>query len=568
MNTKVKRISATRCNRTAKRLHDPTLSNRAFAIFFIVTILIAIGLLLAPKAHAANDLYWDTNGTAAGSGLTTGTWGTSNFWNSDSNGVTNTFTTTTNNTNDVHFSAGTNGGNGTVTINLAQSANSIIFEEASVTLSGGTSITLGGGGGVNSGLLFVSGTNANTISTALILGSAAAFTNNDNTNQTISGGVTGGFDLTINGSGAGGFTFSTGSVNNGGSITNSGTGGTTTISSVIGSNVTTVTENSATSNLILSGANQYTGGTTVTAGTLQLSGSGTLGSTTGTLTVNGGTLDLNSTSQTVGALNGSGGTITTTGSAAASLTVGNGGASGSYSGTITDPNAGSKHLSLTKTGAGTQTLSGNNTYTGGTTVSDGTLFANNATSSTGTGTVTVNGTGTLGGSGKITGAVSVTASGAAINAGATSGAVGTLNINNGSLTALTMTSTSKFIVDMTGNPTPTADQLNITGLVNLGTTSLLQLDIPGGSTFTAGQQFTLINNDLADAISGTFSNAPTGTDIINGYAWMVSYAGGTGNDFVLTAVPEPSTWAAGGLALIGLICSQRRRLARILKRAA
>src|SRR5437870_4237945 len=39
-------------DRTAKRLHDPTLSSRAFAIFFIVTILIAIGLLLAPKAGA------------------------------------------------------------------------------------------------------------------------------------------------------------------------------------------------------------------------------------------------------------------------------------------------------------------------------------------------------------------------------------------------------------------------------------------------------------------------------------------------------------------------------------
>jgi lipopolysaccharide/colanic/teichoic acid biosynthesis glycosyltransferase len=38
--------------RAAKRLHDPTLSNRAFAIFFIITILIALALLLAPKAGA------------------------------------------------------------------------------------------------------------------------------------------------------------------------------------------------------------------------------------------------------------------------------------------------------------------------------------------------------------------------------------------------------------------------------------------------------------------------------------------------------------------------------------
>src|SRR5206468_712613 len=58
--------------------------------------------------------------------------------------------------------------------------------------------------------------------------------------------------------------------------------------------------------LILGAANSYNG-TTVSAGILRLSGAGTLGSTTGLLTVNGGTLDLNGTNQTVGALTGSGG---------------------------------------------------------------------------------------------------------------------------------------------------------------------------------------------------------------------------------------------------------------------
>jgi hypothetical protein len=67
-------------------------------------------------------------------------------------------------------------------------------------------------------------------------------------------------------------------------------------------------------------------------------------------------------------------------------------------------------------------------------------------------------------------------------------------------------------------------------------------------------------------VAETFSNAPTGMDIINGYAWIVSYSGGTGNDFVLTAVPEPGTWVAGSLALAGLVCYQRRRFARFFKR--
>jgi autotransporter-associated beta strand protein len=51
--------------------------------------------------------------------------------------------------------------------------------------------------------------------------------------------------------------------------------------------------------LILTGANSYTGGTSVSGGRLQLAGSGTLGAASGSLTVsNGGTLDLGTTTQT------------------------------------------------------------------------------------------------------------------------------------------------------------------------------------------------------------------------------------------------------------------------------
>jgi hypothetical protein len=46
---------------TAKRLPDPTLSSRAFALFFIVTILIAVMLLVAPKTGAANRNWQDTS---------------------------------------------------------------------------------------------------------------------------------------------------------------------------------------------------------------------------------------------------------------------------------------------------------------------------------------------------------------------------------------------------------------------------------------------------------------------------------------------------------------------------
>jgi hypothetical protein len=82
--------------------------------------------------------------------------------------------------------------------------------------------------------------------------------------------------------------------------------------------------------------------------------------------------------------------------------------------------------------------------------------------------------------------------------------------------------------------------------------------------------FTLINNDGTDAISGKFSNASTNGSIITsgGFSFYVNYDGGTGNDLVLTAVPEPSTWIGAALTLGAIGFMQRRRLARVLKRAS
>src|SRR6266446_3466762 len=131
--------------------------------------------------------------------------------------------------------------------------------------------------------------------------------------------------------------------------------------------------------LSLTGVNTYSGGTTVSAGTLQLSGSGTLGSTSGALTVNGGTLNLNGTNQGVGNLTGSGGTIVNNAAGTATLTIGNSnGTGGNYSGVIAN---GTGTVALTKTGSGTITLSGANTYTGATQVNGGTLLVNGSLAS-------------------------------------------------------------------------------------------------------------------------------------------------------------------------------------------
>ena len=167
--------------------------------------------------------------------------------------------------------------------------------------------------------------------------------------------------------------------------------------------------------------------------------------------------------------------------------------------------------------------------------------------------MTVNGTGTLGGTGTITGAVNVSASGATINPGATAGAIGTLKTG-----ALTLSNSSKFSVDMlagTGN----ADQISVTGAVNI-TLASLQLNIPNGTVFAAGDQYVLINNDAPTRFqerSPMLQPAPISSTVTFGSLLTLV---ATGNDFVITAVPEPSTWLAAALALGAIGFSQRKRL--------
>jgi autotransporter-associated beta strand protein len=115
-------------------------------------------------------------------------------------------------------------------------------------------------------------------------------------------------------------------------------------------------------NLTLSASNSYSGGTTLSLGTLALGNANALGS--GNLTVNGGTLDLGGNNLTAANLGGAGGTIALgADTLTASMTTG-----GSFAGTISGTG------NLVKNGSSFLTLSGNNSYEGGTTISDGTLF--------------------------------------------------------------------------------------------------------------------------------------------------------------------------------------------------
>lgn len=124
-------------------------------------------------------------------------------------------------------------------------------------------------------------------------GTITLATTNGTTPYTYSGGITGSNHLTVAANATQTLTFSN-LVNNAGTITNAGIGtGTTTISGGVGANVTGITQTSATSAFVLSGPNSYSGATTVTAGTLSITGAlNNPGSMTG-ITVNGGaTLNL------------------------------------------------------------------------------------------------------------------------------------------------------------------------------------------------------------------------------------------------------------------------------------
>ena len=135
--------------------------------------------------------------------------------------------------------------------------------------------------GTGSATISISGWNQ-TLNGPITLGRNLTVTtsNAGGSNLTFGGGVTGSGNLVLQSNAntaanSSKILFQTSSINMTGSITNSGSGSTTTvgnidttISSVIGTNVTGVTQNSANSRLILSGLNTFTGDISITAGSL------------------------------------------------------------------------------------------------------------------------------------------------------------------------------------------------------------------------------------------------------------------------------------------------------------
>ncbi len=430
-------------------------------------------------------------------------------------------------------------GNNTITgnVTLGWTATGVTSSAVSIGAEAGTTLTISGNidgaqslTKVGAGLLVLSGTNTWTGATIVNAGTLrlGAATGVPTTVLTVNGGT---FDLN-------GFSKTMNTLSGTGGAITLGAGALTvnqlaagTFAGVI-SGTGSLTKSGA-GTLTLTGANTYSGGTTVSAGTLagsatslqgnivnnaivsfnqaaagtyagSMSGTGSLAkSGAGALILTGVNSYTGGTTLTAGTLQGNSASLQ--GNIAASnttLVVFDQAAAGTYSGVLSGAG------SLTKTGAGTLTLAGVNTYTGGTRFNGGTLAAA-SDAQLGTGALTFNG-----------GALQTLAAFNSAKAVSLLG-VGTIDTNG-------------FAANLTGA---------ITGVGSLVKNGAGTLTVTGNNTFSGGTTVnagtlqgntTSLRNTIVNNAAVVFNQTATGT-----YAGVMS---GTGS---LTKI------GAGNLTLSG-----------------
>jgi len=404
-----------------------------------------------------------------------------------------------------------------------------------------------------------------TESTANALAGSAALTvngglvtlsrsNNYNGPTTVSGGT-----LTVSGSlGATTVTVSGGTLNlNGASAINQNTLTVNNALSVVTENTTnglggTATLNVSAGTVLLTQANNYTGGTTVTGGVVQLGNAFAAQDSIFTIGVtNGLAFSSGVGSFTIGGLSGAGNqALADAVNGAVALTVGNNNNNGmTYAGVLSGPG------SLLKVGAGSQALTGANTYTGATTITTGTLQigAGGATGSLSTSSaITDNGNLTFNRSNAVTQGVDF--SGGSITGG------GSLTQAGGGILTLNVLNTFSGGVAVNGGTLalsfPNASTNNIVASTNA-------LSLGGGalnvSSFTAGSNAqtlaSLAVNPGANTISMTAKGS--GTDSLTFTTGAFTRANGGTVDFVspantsITLTGVASNGFLGSFALFG-----------------
>ncbi len=289
--------------------------------------------------------------------------------------------------------------------------------------------------------------------------------------------------------------------------------------------------------LTLSGTNTFSGGlVSVNLGTLSINSDAALGNIANDIT-----LANNTTFQTTGATTMGAGRAVTLSSGTATI---NTGSATSIAGGISGSGG------LIKTGVSTLTLSGANTYTGSTTVSAGTLSLNTTGSNAiaaGAGAITLNTGGTL--------------------SLAQANQIGD-NVNlvlNGGTLSFTGTATSESLGTLS---------LSENSVIDFGGTNMI-LTFSGIGTFTAGKTLTILNWSGSGAGGGLdqirFTNGAGLSDTIKSqiyFAYNNAPDWGNSQNYPvgvneLTPGPEPATlWGSVSLLGLALGSEYRRRLKR------
>jgi outer membrane autotransporter protein len=271
-----------------------------------------------------------------------------------------------------------------------------------------------------------------------------------------------------------------------------------------------------TGTLALTGANTYSGGTTISGGLINFTSAGNFG--TGGITLNGGGLQwaAGSTadiSSRITGLGPGGGTLDTNGN------------------TVTLAQAISGAGALTKQGQGLLNLTGANTYTGPTAVNAGMLAVNGSITSN----VTVGSAATLGGTGTILGTVNVAGTLAPGNS------IGTLNVTGNFVQAAGST------YQVEANAQGQADRTNVTGTATINGGTVQVLAQPG--TYGPSTTYTILN--ATGGRSGTYNG------VTSNFAFLTPSLSYDASNVFLTLALLPGGGGGGGFLMSAFTPNQK-----------